>query len=73
MATAALTGEQRSGSMGLPCAKDTEDQPGPVNHENVGRTQDSGGEALGSSEPQETRSSHDTPNTGTSPNLTSSS
>lgn len=65
MATAALRGKRRAVSMGLPCEKDTEDQPRPVNHENV----DSGGEDLGSSEPQEMRSSHDTPNTGMNPNL----
>ncbi|KAI7799988.1 general transcription factor 3C polypeptide 2 [Triplophysa rosa] len=57
MATAALTGKQRAGSMGLPCEKDTEDQPRPVNHENVGMTEDSGGEA------------HDTPNTGQTPGV----
>lgn len=64
MASAALTGEQRAGSMGLPCEKDAEDQPEQVNHKNTGGvTQDSDGEALGSSEPQET------PKKGMSPNL----
>ncbi|XP_055041525.2 general transcription factor 3C polypeptide 2 [Misgurnus anguillicaudatus] len=37
MATAALTGEQIAGSMGLPCEMDTEDQQ--VNHEGIGQTQ----------------------------------
>uniref|UniRef100_A0A671QGD0 Uncharacterized protein n=1 Tax=Sinocyclocheilus anshuiensis TaxID=1608454 RepID=A0A671QGD0_9TELE len=52
MAAAALKlSEQKGEKMGLPCEKDTDDQPAQINHENKGAAQDSG-EVLDSSETQ---------------------
>ncbi len=52
MAAAALKlGEQKSEKMGLPCEKDTNDQPATINHESKGAALDSG-EVLDSSESQ---------------------
>jgi len=42
MAAAALKlGEQKGEKMGLPCEKDTDNQPGQINQESKGATQDS--------------------------------
>lgn len=52
MAAVALKlGEQKGETMGLPCEKDTGDQPAQINHESKGAAQDSG-EVLDSSESQ---------------------